>query len=91
KHTSEGVITLNASLREKPGYLTLSVTDTGIGVPADKAEIIFERFEKLNIFSQGSGLGLAICKLIADMLKGDVRLDTSYTGGGARFVFEIPN
>lgn len=91
KHTSEGVITLNASLREKPGYLTLSVTDTGIGVPADKAEIIFERFEKLNIFSQGSGLGLAICKLIADMLKGDVRLDTSYTGGGARFVFEIPS
>ncbi len=90
KHTSEGSITLSASLREKPKYLTLSVTDTGIGIPVDKAEIIFERFEKLNIFSQGSGLGLAICKLVADMLKGDVRLDTSYTGGGARFVFEIP-
>ena len=69
--------------------LTFSVTDTGVGVPVEKADLIFERFEKLNIFKQGTGLGLAICRQLATLLQGRVYLDTSYTNG-ARFVFVHP-
>jgi len=88
KHTQEGEIHLHCSTSEHPGKLTFSVTDTGEGVPADKAEMIFNRFTKLNQFVQGSGLGLNICRMIATKLGGEVYLDTSYSGG-ARFVFMI--
>ncbi len=90
KHTSKGEIHLHLSLSENPGNVTFSVTDTGTGVPADQAEAIFERFTKLDSFKQGTGLGLAICRMIAEILHGEVKLDTTYTAGGARFVFIHP-
>lgn len=90
KHTSKGEIHLHLSLSENPGNVTFSVTDTGSGVPADQAEAIFERFTKLDSFKQGTGLGLAICRMIAEILHGEVKLDTTYTAGGARFVFIHP-
>ena len=89
KHTEKGEIHVHVSDSEVPGKVTFSVTDTGCGVPAEKAESIFERFTKLDSFTQGSGLGLSICRLIADKLGGEVKLDTSYTGG-ARFLFILP-
>lgn len=90
KHTSKGKIVLASSLTAKPGYVTFSVTDTGPGIPADQAEAIFDRFTKLNSFVQGTGLGLSICREIATLMGANVYLDTTYTGGGARFVFEVP-
>lgn len=89
KHTETGSITLESSLEEHPGFVTFSVTDTGPGVPPDKAQDIFERFTKLDEFKQGAGLGLNICKTLADNLGGRVWLDTSYSGG-ARFLLTIP-
>lgn len=88
KNTMEGSIHLHCSTTEKPGRLTFSVTDTGKGVPPEKANEIFGRFTKLDQHVQGSGLGLNICHTIATKLGGEVYLDTSYTGG-ARFVFVI--
>lgn len=88
KNTREGEIHLHCSVTEKPGKITLSVADTGTGVPKEKAGMIFKRFTKLNEFVQGSGLGLNICQTIANKLQGEVYLDTSYTNG-ARFVFVI--
>lgn len=88
KNTREGEIHLHCSVTEKPGKITLSVADTGTGVPKEKADVIFNRFTKLNEFVQGSGLGLNICQTIANKLQGEVYLDTSYTNG-ARFVFVI--
>ncbi|MBQ0057503.1 MAG: hypothetical protein KBT20_07595 [Bacteroidales bacterium] len=88
KNTQEGEIHLHCSKSEHPGKVTFSVTDTGRGVPADKAQLIFNRFTKLNQFVQGSGLGLSICQTIASKLDGEVYLDTAYTKG-ARFVFVI--
>ena len=90
KHTVTGEIKLASSLTEKPGYVTYSVTDTGPGVPPEQAEKIFERFAKLNDFVQGTGLGLSICRDIASRMGAEVYLDTSYTAGGARFVFAVP-
>ena len=89
KHTDQGEIHLHCSLSEQPGYLTFSVTDTGEGIPESEQEHIFERFKKLNIFKQGTGLGLNICRLIAQRLEGEARLDTTYHGG-ARFLFVLP-
>ena len=90
KHTTAGEIKLASSLTDRPGYVSFSVTDTGPGIPADKAELIFERFTKLNDFVQGTGLGLSICRDIAWRMGAEVYLDTNYTAGGARFVFEVP-
>lgn len=89
KFTKEGKIVLSYSIDKENKQIIFSVTDTGIGIPKDKAEVIFERFEKLDSFAQGTGLGLHICRLIANMLKGKVMVDTSYTGG-ARFLFIHP-
>lgn len=89
KHTMEGSITLEDSLDENPGFVTFSVTDTGPGIPPEKAEDIFNRFVKLNAHKQGAGLGLNICRNISENLGGKVWLDTSYTGG-ARFILTIP-
>lgn len=89
KHTEEGEIRVHCSTTENIGLVTLSVTDTGVGVPPEKAEIIFRRFEKLNVFHQGTGLGLAICQQLATLLGGEVKLDTTYTGG-ARFLCILP-
>lgn len=88
KNTKEGEIHLHCSNTENPGKLTFSVTDTGIGVPKEKADLIFNRFIKLDQNMQGAGLGLNICVTIANKLGGEVYLDKTYTNG-ARFVFTI--
>lgn len=85
KNTSEGYIELSCSATENPGKFTFAVTDTGVGIPEEKAEEIFDRFRKLDRFKQGTGLGLNICKTIADKLGAVVTLDTSYKNG-ARFL-----
>jgi signal transduction histidine kinase len=90
KHTSEGEIHVHVSLQENPGMVTFSVADTGEGVPADRAELIFKRFEKFNTFNGGTGLGLAICRTIATQLGGEAKLDTTYQQKGARFIFTHP-
>ena len=89
KHTKSGSVVLSCSLSENPENVTFAVTDTGEGVPPEKAEVIFQRFTKLNEFVAGSGLGLNIVALIAGKLGATAKLDTSYTGG-ARFLFIIP-
>lgn len=89
KNTTEGSIVLGCSLTERPGMLTFTVTDTGVGVPVDKQKDIFDRFCKLDQFKQGAGLGLSLCRAIAVKLGGDIDIDHNYRGG-ARFWFAIP-
>jgi signal transduction histidine kinase len=65
------------------------VEDTGIGVPPEEAEHIFDEFVQLNDYYEGTGIGLTVARSIARRLGGDVQLDTAYTEG-ARFVFTLP-
>ncbi len=89
KYTDSGSIILSYEI-DKPGKnVMFSVTDTGIGIPEGKEEVIFERFEKLSRYQQGAGLGLHICRFVAGMLGGTVKVDTSYKKG-ARFLFILP-
>lgn len=89
KNTEHGTITLCCSRKEHKGMITFSVADTGIGIPADMREKIFERFFKLDNFKQGVGLGLNICQAIAEKMGGTIALDPTYTNG-ARFYFTLP-
>ena len=67
----------------------MSVEDTGIGVPPDESEHIFDEFVQLDEYYDGTGIGLTVARSIARRLGGDIVLDTNYTGG-ARFVFTLP-
>lgn len=88
KSTPEGIVTLRAETNGK--QLVLTVEDQGIGIPAEKAEQIFERFFKLDSFTEGLGLGLTYSRVLARRMGGEVKLDTSYQGPGARFVVTLP-
>ena len=89
KFTNHGIITLAFWIDEVAQEACFSVTDTGCGIPAEKQNHVFQRFEKLNEYAQGTGLGLAICKLIVEKGGGRIWVDPAYTTG-ARFVFTIP-
>jgi signal transduction histidine kinase len=87
KYTGEGSVTLR--IVRKQGFLYFLVEDTGIGVPAQEAEHIFEHFVQLDDYREGTGIGLSLARSLARRLGGDVVLDTSYSFG-ARFVFSLP-
>ena len=95
KFTPEhGRITVVAG--EEDGFLSVSVTDTGQGIPPEKQEQIFDRFEQLKEAtvqgdSGGAGLGLSIAKKIVELHDGKIWIDSPLTsGGGSRFTFRIP-
>ena len=93
KNTEHGSITLNCHIdnddAEGRQSITFAVTDTGVGIPADKANAIFDRFYKIDDFKQGVGLGLTICRAIATMLHGTIAVDTAHHPG-SRITFTIP-
>lgn len=74
-------------------YLLFKVTDTGRGIPADKIESIFERFQQVDASDSrqkgGTGLGLAICRSILQY-HGGVIWAESTLGEGSRFYFTLP-
>ncbi len=87
KFTNEGSVTVHASLEGR--QVEISVADTGIGVPEDRREDIFENFVKLDDYKEGVGLGLPICRRLVKTLGGDIVLDSSYKKG-CRFIVILP-
>ncbi len=88
KFTESGRITLGCR-RNATGQLEIRITDTGVGIPVEKQEWVFERFTKMDDFRPGTGLGLYICRLIVTRLGGTIRIDSEYTEG-ASFVITFP-
>lgn len=88
KHTQKGSITLGVISEDD--YLKFYVGDTGSGIPQDKLDKIFDRFEKLDTFVQGTGLGLSICSLLGERLGGKIEVK-SEVGKGSTFSFAIPH
>ena len=86
KFTHEGTITLQAEAID--GLVRFIVEDTGIGIPADESEHIFEEFVQLNEFADGTGIGLTVARSVAQRLGGNLWIDTDYKQG-ARFIFEL--
>ncbi|WP_241663970.1 ATP-binding protein [Stutzerimonas nosocomialis] len=75
----------------QPGvWVAISVTDTGPGIPADKQELIFQEYTRLEPEAQqGAGIGLAISRRIAQLMGGDLTVE-SEPGHGARFTLWLP-
>lgn len=88
KFTFAGSITLGYYLQED-GYLRFYVRDTGMGIPENKVNAIFDRFVKLNTFVHGTGLGLSICKNLVEQMGGKIGVE-SEEGKGSCFWFTYP-
>jgi signal transduction histidine kinase len=88
KFTAEGAITIGCQ-QLNSRFMAFYVADTGCGIASDDQERIFEPFLKLDEFSEGLGLGLPLCRRLASLLKGEIVLDTLYSGG-ARFLLKLP-
>jgi len=87
KFTESGEVRL--CLESATDSVAFIVEDTGIGIPPDKADAIFEEFVQLDDYYDGTGIGLTIARSIARRLQGDITLDTSYADG-ARFIMTLP-
>ncbi|MBH47662.1 MAG: hypothetical protein CME71_05790 [Halobacteriovorax sp.] len=90
KFTSEGEIIVQ--VEKKQGALSFRVTDTGVGIPKDKLEYIFDSFTQLTPGQQtdnyGTGLGLSISKSIVELMGGQLGV-TSKVGEGSCFYFDM--
>jgi signal transduction histidine kinase len=90
KNTPSGSVTL--SVYENKDKAVIEVKDTGIGIPEEHIEHLFERFYKVpdsGIKNSGYGLGLAICKSIVDGYNGDISV-VSKPGDGTTFTVVLP-
>jgi signal transduction histidine kinase len=96
KYTKTGAINLRVRkypsrvIRSVPAWIDIEVTDTGIGIPLDKQDQIFEEFSRLSTSDRpGAGLGLAISKRLAEALGGQI-LVTSEVDRGSTFTLRLP-
>jgi signal transduction histidine kinase len=91
KFTDQGAVTTRA--RVEDGSVIISVQDTGVGIPEDKLNVVFERFRQADQSSTrkagGTGLGLAITRQLVNMHGGDIWAE-SEDGQGTIFSFSLP-
>jgi CheY-like chemotaxis protein len=100
KYTAAGQVTARAALGPACSgadadvvRVLITVEDTGIGIPPEKMDIIFEPFAQASAGYtrkyEGAGLGLSICKQLVDNMGGTIVAENR-AGGGARFTLELP-
>jgi chemotaxis family two-component system sensor kinase Cph1 len=83
-------LSIEISAKSEPGKVTLTVSDNGIGIPAEHVKTIFEPFKRLHTHDQiaGSGLGLAICERIMAIHRGTLTVNSAHHPG-AQFVIQL--
>jgi signal transduction histidine kinase len=93
KFTERGEVVLRAEKAEQGRHVRLIVTDTGIGIPEDQIERVFEEFHQvrnpLQTRAPGTGLGLSYARRLAEILGGDLTL-TSVLGQGTTVTLQLP-
>ncbi len=94
KFTNEGSVQLDAMLVPGTRTLRVTVSDTGVGIPAGEAARIFEAFHQADGSASrrvdGTGLGLTISRDFARLLAGDITVDSA-PGKGSRFTLTLPD
>jgi len=98
KFTSEGEIKVSVNLdsldsSNAPARLSIHVSDTGIGIPAEKLDLIFESFKQADNSTTrgygGSGLGLTISRHLAEAMGGSLNVKSA-VGKGSEFILSLP-
>ena len=95
KFTRDGNITIEAHrfMEQDTDMLSVSVTDTGIGMTPDQLDKVFEEFTQADESTTrefgGTGLGLSICKKFAELMQGRIEVEST-PGKGTRFTFMVP-
>ena len=96
KFTEAGEVRLRVEVERQRGHLVdtrFSVEDTGIGIPEDQIDVLFESFTQADTSTTrkygGAGLGLRICQELVDLMHGTLDV-TSTPGKGSRFSFTLP-
>ena len=95
KFIDEGFIRLKAEVVEPSGHVKVYVDDSGCGIPMEKRTRLFAKYqESLDLLNQGTGIGLYLCKLLVELMGGEIGLDNDYDSGipghpGARFVIDL--
>ena len=95
KFTKNGVITINAehTIREEKSWITIQVVDTGIGIPENEIDTLFQPFQQSSLGAEmkygGTGLGLAISRRICRLMGGDITIK-SVEGEGSTFTIWLP-
>jgi signal transduction histidine kinase len=94
KFTSDGSVRVRALLSPSAGHLRFEIEDTGVGVPIDKRDLMFEKFVRHTPKSQrgisGVGLGLVIAKRLVEMMGGQIGLENGANGSGSLAWFTLP-
>ncbi|MET3519317.1 response regulator [Mesorhizobium abyssinicae] len=94
KFTDEGHVLVDVTGERVPTgtKLTISVTDTGIGIPEDKLKAVFEKFNQVDTSStrrhEGTGLGLAITSRLVELMSGEIGVESD-EGKGSTFWFTV--
>ena len=94
KFTAKGFVSLDISIpSSKPGYISFSVKDTGIGIPEEKQQLIFDAFQQADGSTRrkygGTGLGLSISRELAKLLNAEIELK-SEVDKGSDFTVYLP-
>jgi len=85
----KGIVKAELSFNEEKKSLVLEVSDSGIGIPPDKEDLLFKRFKQINPSSSGIGIGLNLTSELVEVHKGTISYSES-EWGGACFTVIIP-
>lgn len=91
KFTENGSVGCHTKLSTDKKWVEFHMSDTGIGIPEELRERIFEKFYKIDPFKKGLGLGLSVARHIAEQMGGTLAFDREYEGPGTCFVLSLPN
>ncbi|PLK45512.1 PAS domain S-box protein [Emticicia sp. TH156] len=95
KFTLEGSIDVSVKVKKEDGervWLEFKVSDTGIGIPEEKLDLVFQKFEQITLHGnkhKGTGLGLTITKQLVELQGGNISVK-SQEGAGSVFTFVLP-
>ncbi|MFP1630854.1 response regulator [Zhengella sp. ZM62] len=95
KFTESGhvLVDVTGDVRDDVAHLRVAVQDTGVGIPQDKLQAVFDKFAQVDGSStrrhEGTGLGLAIASRLIDMMGGEIGVESEF-GKGSTFWFTVP-
>ena len=94
KFTDEGEVIIRSRIQEGKGNVLIQVEDTGIGIPPEMQDKLYEKFRQMDGSSTrkygGTGLGLTITKNLVEMMGGKIKLESPGEGKGTKVTFTVP-